>query len=78
MLCIKHTTGSQIKKNSKNTEITLFENMLHVAGFISLNWNWIEIEKCLFEKPKYKYKEDIKTVKAGFPKWTHRSIIDGL
>jgi len=25
-----------------------------------LNW----IEKCLFEKPKYKYKEDIKTIKA--------------
>jgi len=23
-------------------------------------------EKCLFEKPQYKYKEDIETIKAGF------------
>ena len=42
--------------------------------WIELNW----IEKCLFEKPQYKYKEDIKTIKAGFSKWTHRSIIHGL
>jgi len=38
----------------------------------------IEIEKCLFEKPQYKHKKDIRTIKAGYPKWTHRSIIHGL
>ena len=41
---------------------------------VELNW----IEKCLFKKAEYKYKEDIETIKAGFPKWTHRSIIHGL
>ena len=40
--------------------------------------SWNELKNVYLKNQNYKYKEDIITIKAGFTKWTHRSIIHGL